>query len=40
MEISHVKVSDKNNKKSLEAHSSKSTDYRTLVKVAEYVFKF
>jgi len=40
MEISHVKVSDKNGNKSLEAHSSKSTDYRTLVKVAEYVFKF
>lgn len=40
MEIVHVKVTDKNGKKGLEAHSSNPTDYRTLAKVAEYVFKF
>jgi len=40
MEISHVKVTDKNGKKGLEAFSSNATDYRTLAKVAEYVFKF
>ena len=40
MEISHVIVKDKNGKKGLEADSSNSTDYRTLTKVAEYVFKF
>lgn len=40
MEIVHVVVKDKNGKKELEADSSNSTDYRTLTKVVEYVFKF
>lgn len=40
MEIIHVKVTEKDGKKGLEASSSKATDYRTLTKVAEYVFKF
>lgn len=40
MELFHTIVKNKKGENTLEAHSSNPSDYRTLVKVAEYVFKF
>lgn len=40
MEIIRVHAKDKNGQKALEASSSNPEDYRNLVKVAEYIFKF
>ncbi|MDT8339784.1 MAG: hypothetical protein RQ763_11375 [Sulfurimonas sp.] len=40
MEVFHTVVEDKEGNKVLEAHASNPSDYRTLVKAAEYVFKF
>lgn len=40
MEVIHTIIKDAQGNKVVEAHSSNANDYRTLVKVAEFIFKF